>query len=157
MLRFVAMKDKAGLPEGEPTNAPLPRHTRLPHRILVVDDEVNTRRLNATVLAQAGYHVDEAADGAAGFEALQTGNYDLVITDNLMPKVTGVEMLKKLRAAHMALPVIMASGAFPTMEFARHPWLQPDAMLLRPYTVEKLLNTVEIVLRVADNPRDEIP
>jgi len=157
MLRFIAMKDKSDLPKGEPTNAPFPSHTRLPRQILVVDDENNTRRLNAMVLAQAGYQVDEAADGAAGFDALVSKPYDLVITDNLMPKVTGIDMLKKLRAAHLALPVIMATGMVPTEEFARRPWLQPDAILLRPYTVEKLLQTVELVLRVADAREEAQP
>jgi DNA-binding response OmpR family regulator len=107
------------------------------------------------VLTQAGYQVDESPDGAAGFEAIQSGCYDLLITDNSMPKMTGVELLKKLRASQLSLPVIMATGLVPTAEFARQPWLQPDATLTRPYTVEKLLQTVEVVLRVAD-ARDEV-
>jgi DNA-binding response OmpR family regulator len=94
--------------------------------------------------------VDEAADGGAGFEALKSTVYDLVITDNSMPKVTGVEMLKKLRAAQLSLPVIMATGAAPTDEFARYPWLQPDITLLTPYSMTEMLNAVEAVLRVAD-------
>jgi DNA-binding response OmpR family regulator len=120
------------------------------HRILVVDDDANMRRLNTLALMQAGYQVDGVGDGAAGFEALQSGYYDLVITDNIMPKLTGLGMLKKMRTAQMALPVIMATGALPVTEFARQPWLQPDASLTRPYPVEKLLLTVALVLRVAD-------
>ncbi len=50
----------------------------------------------------------------------------------------------------MTLPAIMATGLVPTAEFARHPWLQPDATLVRPYTVDQLLKTVALVLRTAD-------
>ncbi len=92
------MKDKPVVPEGEreteTASLPLQSQSESPHRILVVDDEDNTRKLNAAVLTQAGYEVDTARDGAAGWEALQTGSYDLLITDNSMPKVTGVEMLR---------------------------------------------------------------
>jgi len=69
-----------------------------------------------------------------------------VITDHKMPKVTGVELLKKLRAARMDLPVILVTAALPREEFTRQPWLQPAATLLKPYTVEELLGTVKEVL-----------
>ena len=148
------MKDNGGLPSKDYPYTASRLYGNPPQRILIVDDDRNTRELNAMVLTQAGYDVDTARDGAAGFDALQTGLYDLVITDNFMPKVTGIEMLKKLRANQMSLPVIMATGAIPTMEFARNPWLQPDATLLRPYTVEEMLKTVAVVLRVA-NAREQ--
>jgi hypothetical protein len=51
----------------------------------------------------------------------------------------------------MTLPVIMATGILPTKDlFTRYPWLQPAATLVKPYTIEQLLGTVEIVLRVTD-------
>jgi two-component system, cell cycle sensor histidine kinase and response regulator CckA len=68
-------------------------------RILVVEDDISIRRLRTEMLIRSGYQVDAAADGAAGWKALQGKSYDLVITDNFMPKVTGVEMVKKLHAA----------------------------------------------------------
>jgi len=80
-----------------------------------------------------------------------------VITDNNMPRLTGIELLKKLCAARMALPVIMATGTLPKEEFTRYPWLQPAATLLKPYTVEELLGTVKEVLRAtvsACSPRE---
>ena len=64
-------------------------------------------------------------------------------------------MLKKLRAARMALPVIMATGTLPTEEFTRYPWLQPAATLLKPYTGEEMLKTVKKVLRETDNSNHE--
>ena len=58
-----------------------------------------------------------------------------MVTDNEMPKVTGVDLLKKLHAARMAVPVIMATGALPVDEFTRYPWLQPAAMLIKPWFI----------------------
>jgi DNA-binding NtrC family response regulator len=76
--------------------------------------------------------------------------YHLLITDNDMPKVSGVDLVKKLHAARLALPVIMATGTFPVEELNRHPWLPIEATLLKPYSVEELLTTVSNVLRATD-------
>lgn len=119
--------------------------------ILVVEDEESIRRINATALHYAGYYVDTAEDGACAWELLGSKSYDLMITDNNMPRLTGVELLKKLFAARITLPFIMASGELPEAEFDKHPWLRPTATLVKPYTVEELLGTVEKVLHQADD------
>jgi DNA-binding response OmpR family regulator len=125
-------------------------------RILVVEDEAPVRQLNAEVLTRAGYEVDAAEDGAAAWEALNGDSYDLLITDNGMPRLSGLELLKKLRAARMELPVIMATGTLPTQEFAQSPWLRPAATLEKPYTIEELLRTVKKVLRATGGTRELI-
>jgi DNA-binding response OmpR family regulator len=141
----------------EAARAALPRPSKPPPcRILVVEDDKDIRQLNTEALTQCGYHVDAAEDGAAAWNTLQSTGYDLMVTDNEMPKVTGVDLLKKLHAAHLALPVIMATGALPVDEFARHPWLQPAAMLIKPYTLDELVGTVRQVLRVAEGSGGQI-
>ena len=127
-----------------------------PQRILVVDDDSDLRRLYADVLALPGYHVDAAEDGAAGWEALQANNYNLLITEHSLPKLTGVELVKKLRAARMALPVILATGKLPTEALAQTPSLQLAAMLPKPFAVDELLDTVKKVLRATDSFRELI-
>jgi DNA-binding response OmpR family regulator len=140
------MKDKTISQAGESNCAPLP-----PCRILVAEDEPSIRALHPGVLIHCGYDVDTAEDGAIAWEALNADSYDLMITDNKMPRLTGVELLKKLYAHRMALPVIMATGELPKEEFTRYPWLQPAAMLLKPYTIEELMGTVRKVLREANS------
>lgn len=144
------MNEHHASPTGEPTGASLPSQPKPTRRILVVDDDHEICRLNAAMLKRFGYEVAAAADGAAGWEALNADRYDLLITDNDMPNVTGLELLKKLRAARMALPVIMATGRLPIQDFDRHPWLRPAATLLKPYSAEEFLGTVEKVLHATN-------
>jgi CheY-like chemotaxis protein len=120
--------------------------TQSSHRILVVDDNSDVRQLTVDVLAGSGYDVDAAQDGAAGWEAIQARGYDLIITDNQMPRMTGIEMIEKLRSACIISRVIMATGHLPVFEFARKPWLKPDAALQRPFSNDELLATVKKVL-----------
>jgi DNA-binding response OmpR family regulator len=117
-----------------------------PRRILVVDDEATILRLTTLSLVHSGYDVDAAEDGAEAWEALQVKHYDLVITDNNMPNLSGVELIQKLHNAGMSLPVIMATGSPPEPEFTDTPWFHPVATLLKPYTVKELLETVEAFL-----------
>jgi len=144
---YRVMKDTSTARAGEPASSVLQPQTNPPEHILVAEDDSFFRRLNTQVLLRSGYAVDAAADGAAAWQALNAGTYDLLITDNNMPKMSGVELLKKLRGARMALPVIMATGALPKKEFARSPWLQPTATLIKPYTGAEMLRTVKEVLR----------
>lgn len=125
-------------------------------RILVVEDDEMIRRGNTQVLTCSGYQVDAAEDGAAAWEAVQLNNYDLVVTDNHMPKVTGIELIRKLQDAGLDLPVIMVTGTLPADEFTRCPWLQPDIVLIKPHTFDELLIAVKTVLRAASSARNEI-
>ena len=142
------MKDNQKLTVREPADQFSQAQSNLPKRILVAEDDGDLRRINAMVLAHAGYTVDMAEDGAAAWEALHARHYDLLITDNSMPRMTGFELLKKLRASEMKLPVIMATGVLPTAELAKDPSLKPVATLAKPYKPEQLLGKVEELLRV---------
>jgi DNA-binding response OmpR family regulator len=139
------MKHRASPPDvpiGTPTQAP----KNFVCSILLVDDDHDLRNLNAALLVQSGYRVDTAGDGASGWRALKAHRYDVLITDNTMPGVTGLELIKKLRSEDMTLPVIMASGTVPTEELMQNPWLHIDATLPKPYTITELVKTVGKVL-----------
>jgi DNA-binding response OmpR family regulator len=150
LFRDCAMLDDKILPDEKRAGAPIRDPINPSHRILVVDDDHVTRQISVDVLVGSGYDVESVKDGAAGWQALQAGNYDLVVTDNKMPNMTGIEMIAKLRSARMAVPVILATGVLPTHEFARRPWLKPDAMLQRPFSNDDLLEKVKEVLRTDD-------
>jgi DNA-binding response OmpR family regulator len=129
----------AGEPGGLPADQESKSHSK---RILVVDDDSVIRCFYRDTLVRCGYHVDIAVDGAAGAAALQAASYDLLITDNNMPKVSGVELIQKLRSNKMTLPIIMASGTAPAAGVEIH----LAATLVKPFTHEELLVTVKKVL-----------
>ncbi len=136
---------------------PLQAQPNSHHRILVVENERDLRQITAEVLIDAGYQVEVAENGGAAWDALQLSKYDLLITDQFMPKMSGVALLKKIHAARMTLPVIMATGFLPTWEFALHTWLQPVKMLLKPYSFAKLLGMVKSALPKDASASDDIP
>jgi|SRR5665213_735514 len=146
------MTSKNTLQLEKPENTPVQHEPGPTHRILVVDDEPDIRRLTSQALIGSGFHVDAAEDGAVAWETLQLNNYDLLITDHNMPKLTGVELVRKLRSARMALPVILATGKLPVELLSKNPSLQLAAMLPKPFSFEELLGTVkEVLLATADD------
>jgi len=148
------MKAYQDLPRACPGTAAQSQATPA-RRILVVDDDESIRQLSTEVLIDFGYHVDSAEDGAAAWQTLNADGYDLVITDQNMPRVTGIELLGKLQAARMDLPVILTTGSLPLPDFTQSHWLQPAATLLKPFTVEQLLGMVKAVLHAADDADGE--
>jgi two-component system alkaline phosphatase synthesis response regulator PhoP len=142
-----------------PDGATLQSETDPRHRILVVDDEPIIRRFMEGMLAKLGYDVDAAKDGAEAWEALQVKHYDLLITDNNMPKVSGVELLQRLHATRKAIPVIMATGTMPDDEVTSSPWLQPFAAMAKPFAITELLEKVRAFLpaTVDRNSQSEPP
>ena len=143
------------LPGATAAVAPTKGQAIPPRHILVVDEDRDLCRLYADALTRPGYCVDAAEDGAAGWAALQASRYHLLITENDLPNLTGVELVRKLRAARMALPVVMAAERLPAEELVRNPSLQLAATLLKPFTVDALLDTVTNVLRATENPREQ--
>jgi len=154
--RIRTLQDNEFLPAGEPACTSIQYQANLRHRILVIDQDRDLRLLYADALARPGYHVDAAEDGAVGWEALQVNNYNLLITENDMPRLTGVDLVRKLHSARMGLPVIMAAERLPTDELARNPLLQLAATLPKPFYISQLLETVKVVLNAAVNLRDRI-
>jgi two-component system, OmpR family, response regulator len=118
-------------------------------RILLVDDDNDNRTLMAEVLSRFGYQVDIAADGETGWQAIHAESftddgYDLLITDNQMPKLSGIGLIKKVRSARMNLPVILASGTAPPGAES----LRLAAILPKPFTPDELVQTVKRALHV---------
>jgi CheY-like chemotaxis protein len=132
---------------GQPSEELLPQPPNPSCRILVVERDDNIRRFNTELLIQFGYQVDAAANGATAWEILHSHSYHLVVTDDDMPNVSGVDLLKKLHGARMALPVIMVARTLPKEDFTQCPWLLPAALLLEPYQPYDFVVTVQEVLR----------
>lgn len=81
-------------------------------RLLIVDDEPSNRELLTRMLSSTGYEVVEAASGRAAMSLTQSGEFDLVLLDVLMPEMNGIETLQAIRRTHPVaeLPVIMTTA-----------------------------------------------
>ena len=79
-------------------------------KVLVVDDEANLRKVLATMLRRTGYEVTVAADGEQGLAEFQKSGADIVITDLVMPKVGGMEILRTVNSSSPDVPVIIITA-----------------------------------------------
>lgn len=97
--------------EPSPTPAPAPAPER-PARLLVVDDNEMNRDMLSRRLAKRGYEVSTASDGTAALSMIETGPFDLVLLDVMMPGIDGFEVLRRVRLTHAParLPIIMATA-----------------------------------------------
>lgn len=107
-------------------------------RILVADDEELIRRLLKTALSEKGIDVHAVENGEEALKCLETGNFDLLITDMRMDKMSGIELLKKARVKYPDLLVAVMT-AFGTIENAVEA-MQIGAFhyLLKPFTIDAL-------------------
>ena len=128
-------------------------------RILVIDDEPDVRDSLAMVLQQAGHTVATAADGPAGLESFRRNPVDLILTDIIMPRGNGVDLIRTLRAAAPALRIIAISGggnfglgAYAPQAITTTAYLVAardagaDAVLTKPFDRDTLLAVVAQVI-----------
>ena len=80
-------------------------------RVLVVDDSLTVRELERKLIESRGYEVEIAVDGMDGWNAVRTGNYDLVVTDVDMPRLDGIELVNRIKkdARLNSLPIMIVS------------------------------------------------
>jgi len=79
-------------------------------KILVADDSETIRALLQTALESAGYEVDVAQDGPSAYELGSAGDYDLIVLDQLMPGLLGLDVVARWHEEGMEVPVLMLTG-----------------------------------------------
>jgi len=115
-------------------------------KILLVDDEEGILAIGELALGELGYETRTAVDGAQGWQALQLEEFDLLITDHNMPNLTGLELIRRVRAAHLEIPVMMVTGYLPLAEMHAAPELLPQTILEKPFTAKQLTHAVQVAL-----------
>ena len=122
-------------------------------KILLIEDEKITRITLANTMRKEGFEVDTSEDGADGLRKVQTGLYDVIITDLRLPKVSGLEILKEARELPRECPVIIIT-AFASMDTAIEALqngaydyiikpFSPDTLLVRLHNLRKLQEVVQ--------------
>ncbi len=115
-------------------------------RLLYVDDEESLRILVKGQLALEGFEVDTAEDGDVALEMLQQDPYDLVLLDIRMPRVTGLDVLKEMKAQGIRPRVIMLTGVDDLSVAIQSVKLGANDYVTKPYDIEKLLECINRVL-----------
>jgi DNA-binding response OmpR family regulator len=115
--------------------------------ILVIEDDLAIRRGVVAALRHAGYEAREAGDGIAGAELALAGDLDLVLLDLVLPRRDGLEVLRRIRSAEPALPVIVVTARGAEEERVRGLEMGADDYVVKPFSARELLARVEAVLR----------
>ena len=115
--------------------------------VLVVEDDPAVRASLERSLEFEGYSVVSAADGEAGLAAVATHRPDLVLLDLGLPKVDGLEVCRRLRAAGDGVPVLMLTARESTGDRVRGLDAGADDYLPKPFALEELLARVRALLR----------
>ena len=114
-------------------------------KILTVDDSASVRQMVGFTLESAGYAVVQAVDGQDGLEKLKAGPVDLVITDLNMPNLTGIEMIKKIRAmpAFKFVPIVMLTTESEEGIKAEGKAAGATGWIVKPFKQDQLLAVVK--------------
>lgn len=113
-----------------------------PVRVLVADDEPAILELLQAVLSVWGYTVELLPDGEAALCRALEGDYDLLLFDFQMPRMTGLEALRRLRAAGRTVPAILMSGYFSEPIVRESAAVAGIQLLPKPFTLSALRETV---------------
>lgn len=121
-------------------------------QILVVDDEPSVRRFTVRVLEEEGYSVVEAGDGEEALELIRKrpGDFAVVVSDIVMPRLTGVDLLQAIARLRPSLPCLLMSGYAADALTARG-IAAPCGVLRKPFPAERL---VEEVRRCIESQRE---
>ena len=116
-------------------------------RLLVVEDEKKIADFILKGLQEEGYAVDYAADGQEACKLVAVYNYDLMITDIIMPGINGFELVKKLRKEHFTAPIIMLSAKNQIDDKVVGLDAGADDYLAKPFSFNELLARIRALLR----------
>lgn len=118
----------------------------MPERILIVEDEEKIARFVELELIHEGYGVDKAGDGRQGLEMAESGRYDLMLLDVMLPGLSGTEVLRRLRKTSQ-MPVIMLTARDGVMDRVSGLDLGADDYITKPFFIEELLARIRAVFR----------
>lgn len=115
--------------------------------ILLVEDEEKLARMVELELRYEGYEVEKAFDGRTGLERALSGSFDLVLLDIMLPQLSGMEVLRRLRKEGVQLPVIMLTARDSVIDKVSGLDSGADDYITKPFAIEELLARIRAALR----------
>ena len=116
--------------------------------ILVVDDSASIRQMVAFTVKSSGYEVVEAADGMDGLEKAKSKSFNLILTDQNMPRMDGLALVKGLRALsqYKTVPILMLTTESSDAMKAQGKAAGATGWLVKPFDPQKLIEVVKKVI-----------
>ena len=114
--------------------------------ILIIEDEAKIARFIELELSHEGYACAKAADGRTGLEMAESGAYDLVLLDIMLPELNGLEVLRRLRKTN-DVPVIVLTARDAVMDKVSGLDMGADDYVTKPFAIEELLARIRLALR----------
>ena len=117
--------------------------------VLAVDDSPSIRQMVSFTLKSAGYAVEDAVDGQAGLERAREKHFDLVLTDQNMPRMDGLTLIRTLRGQpdYRRVPILMLTTESSDEMKAQGRAAGATGWLVKPFDAVKLLEVIRMVLR----------
>ena len=120
-------------------------------KLLVVDDERGIRYLLSDVLSDAGFEVSMAKDGQESLDQLKDKRFDLVVTDINMPRLDGIEMLKRMKIAGRKEKVIIMTANILDLKLEETEVPHVVTQLQKPFKIDSFLNVVIAAIANGEN------
>lgn len=116
-------------------------------KLLVVDDDTDIRELLEFDLAQSGYDVDTAFDGADGLQKALRNNYDLILLDVMMPKINGFDVCKNIKNQKPDIPILLLTAKGTINDKTTGFDSGADDYIVKPFDIQEVLLRVRVLLR----------
>ena len=117
------------------------------NKILIIEDDPNISELLEIHLGDLGYQLNQAADGIAGVEKFEEGEYALVILDLMLPKLDGFEVCKQIRAQNTYTPILMLTSKSEELDKVLGLELGADDYITKPFSIRELMARIKAIFR----------
>src|ERR1043166_9207170 len=123
-------------------------------RVLVIEDDPASLRGLADNLKFEGYEVSTATDGETGYRLQRTENPDLIVLDLMLPRMSGLELCRKLRTEGLQVPILMLTARSEEADRVLGLDLGADDYVTKPFSVRELMARIRALLRRANSAAD---
>jgi len=120
--------------------------------ILIAEDEMAVRMFVSRALEYRGHSTVGVEDGGAAIDAMSEENFDLLLTDIVMPVMDGIALALKVSSEHPEVPILMMTGYSHEQQRAHNLECLIHDVISKPFSLEELCNTVEGILRTQKKP-----
>lgn len=126
-----------------------------PH-ILVVDDDQSIRDVLAIVFRKEGYRVEEAINARDALKKLKNDSFDLIVSDIKMPDLSGIELLKKVKAIHPEMPFVLITAFASTNDAVEAMKIGAEDYITKPFNLDELRITMDKILHKTSLERENV-